>query len=166
MKLINKTKNQLNLIYLLEQVEKKITKDEILNFFGDIENPNLKGDYLILKALLIIYDFQTEDEKVDDETKVYNNVGFSGVDAKILSSFAKQLHEKFYLSPKQMTLTRKKMRKYINQIIKLLNSNQISKNMDTSESRLRKLVLNKWYNGAKRFYDQDGNLKQQFKVVN
>lgn len=156
----NENKNIFSLSNIYEQIEKKIQKDEILKIFGDLENPpTLRGDYLILKSLLIIYDFQTEDEKDAEQTKIYNNVGFSGVDGQLLSSFAKQLENKFYLSPKQMNITRKKMRRYVNQIIRLINSGEISKNMNTSESRFRDMVLKKWKEKARFYYDENGIIK-------
>jgi len=70
-------------------------------------------------ALLKIFDFQTKDEQRYETTSEYNGVGFTGVDGEILTSFAKQLLLKGWLSPKQMTIVKKKMPKYWMQIIKL-----------------------------------------------
>ena len=62
-------------------------------------------------ALLKIYEYQTDDEQAYGTTKHYNDVGFSGADAEILSSFAVQLKSKGFLSPKQMQIVAKKMKK-------------------------------------------------------
>ena len=70
-------------------------------------------------ALLRIFDCQTKEEQQIEATNVYNGIGFTGCDAKILSSFAKQLLYKGYLSPKQKALVMKKMPKYWNQIISI-----------------------------------------------
>lgn len=70
-----------------------------------------------LKGLLKIYEFQTAEEQSIETTCVHNNVGFTGTDGEILTSFAKQLKYKGYLSPKQMALVYKKMPKYWKQII-------------------------------------------------
>ena len=74
-------------------------------------------------ALLKIFEFQTADEQERETTHDHNGVGFTGIDGEILSSFAKQLTYKGYLSPKQMALVYKKMPKYWKQIIGI--SNQI-----------------------------------------
>jgi cyclopropane fatty-acyl-phospholipid synthase-like methyltransferase len=71
------------------------------------------------KALLKIFEKQTEYEQEAGYTREYNKVGFTGVDGEILSSFAKQLKTRGFLSPKQMALVYKKMPKYWMQIIKI-----------------------------------------------
>lgn len=68
------------------------------------------------RALLKIYDAQTNDEQATETTHLYNNVGFTGVDAKILSSMAKQLQYKKTLTERQMKIVFKKMPKYWSQI--------------------------------------------------
>ncbi len=73
-------------------------------------------------ALLLIFSFQTADEQQSETTNELNNIGFTGSDAEILSSFAKQLEKKGWLSPKQMEITMKKMPKYWRQILN--NSDQ------------------------------------------
>ena len=40
-----------------------------------------------LKALLMIYDYQTFTEQEDGETKIYNKVGFTGRDARFATSY-------------------------------------------------------------------------------
>jgi len=81
------------------------------------------------RALLVIYGKQTEDEKSAEVTVASNGVGFSGFDAELLTSFAKQLETKqdkypgkpeWWLSPGQMKWVFKKMPKYANQLIRLL----------------------------------------------
>jgi hypothetical protein len=75
-----------------------------------------------LHALLLIFSLQTSDEQNSDETSELNGVGFTGTDANLLSSFAKQYERRGTLSPKQMVLVFKKMPKYWNQILN--NSDQ------------------------------------------
>ena len=67
-------------------------------------------------ALMRLYQWQTEDEKADGQTKEYNNLGFNGVDSEFLTSLAQQLETKQFLSPKQITCARKKLLKYSRQI--------------------------------------------------
>jgi hypothetical protein len=70
-----------------------------------------------LKGLTTIYANQTTDEQAYGGTSKLNDIGFSGVDGDILSSFATQYQTKGYLSPKQMVILTKKMPKYWKQII-------------------------------------------------
>lgn len=64
-----------------------------------------------------IYEYQTSSEQSSGTTQVWNNVGFSGADAEILSSFAEQMNAgRFVGSPKQMEILFKKMPKYAKQL--------------------------------------------------
>ena len=76
----------------------------------------LTRDDAVKKALLRLYSWQTEDEKQAEQTQEHNKRGFNGVDSEILTSFAKQLESKGWLSPKQIALARKKILKYSTQI--------------------------------------------------
>lgn len=70
------------------------------------------------KALVKLFtEGQTADEQVSEVTRYDNNIGFSGADSEILSSFAKQYMKKGYLSDKQMALLHKKISKYSRQVI-------------------------------------------------
>lgn len=69
-----------------------------------------------LRALVRIYELQTSDEQASGHTREYNEVGFSGVDGEILSSFAEQYKEKGFLSKKQMDILFGKMPKYWRQL--------------------------------------------------
>lgn len=95
------------------------TREQIANLFGDPEDISLAKDTVRVKALLWIYKYQTEEEKQTDSTHVLNGVGFTGTDAEILSSFAKQVINRHFLSEKQMVILRKKIKKYENQMAKI-----------------------------------------------
>ena len=69
-----------------------------------------------IRGLLRIFDNQTADEQRAEETRVWNNIGFTGADAHILSSFAKQVLKRRSLSEKQQRLLFKKMPKYAAQL--------------------------------------------------
>ena len=100
----------------------KVTKAQIQNFV----KAKLSSDQVWAKrALLRIYEYQTEDEKMAEETELNNGVGFTGVDGKILSSFAKQLKRTGSLSPKQTVLLMKKMPKYWAQIVKISDTERL-----------------------------------------
>lgn len=76
-------------------------------------------------ALLKIFNFQTLEEQKYEVTKQNNGIGFTGVDAEILSSFAKQFSTKKYLSEKQMRILFKRMPKYWMQIIKISDEEKL-----------------------------------------
>lgn len=69
------------------------------------------------KAVIRIYQNQTADEKKTNSTNVNNGIGFTGADASILSSFAKQLAYKKCLSVKQDAILVKRITKYARQLI-------------------------------------------------
>lgn len=71
------------------------------------------------RAILALYKFQTEDEQSAGETVHENEMGFNGIDAPILSSFAQQLLNGHYLSPKQLTIAKKRLGKYAGQLLSI-----------------------------------------------
>lgn len=72
-----------------------------------------------LRGLVRIYANQTADEQHDGTTRHHNNIGFTGADAEILTSFAQQYQQRGSLSVKQMGLLFKKMPKYAGQLEKV-----------------------------------------------
>ena len=56
-----------------------------------------------------------------------NDIGFTGTDGNILSSFAKFYLRTGRLSEKQMVIVFKKMPKYHKQVIKMSNQEQLQK---------------------------------------
>jgi hypothetical protein len=96
-------------------VENKIwSKDEIKELL-------LKRDSMVEKSIVKIYEKQTQDEQETNETNHNNGVGFNGVDANLLSSFAKQILNGRKLTEKQMLYARKKIIKYSTQLTKIAN---------------------------------------------
>jgi hypothetical protein len=87
-----------------------------------------ENDKWLIRGLLAIYRRQTADEQTSEQTKHDNGIGFNGLDATILSSFAKQVLsweasavKRFAspLSPKQVGLARRKMKKYAGQLARI-----------------------------------------------
>lgn len=82
-----------------------------------------------IRGILVIYRYQTNEEKSRHETIEDNGIGFNGVDARILTSYAKQILEwerkdpatrfQYGLSPKQYEIARRKMGKYAKQICRV-----------------------------------------------
>lgn len=93
------------------------------------------NDLAVVRGLEALYLRQTADERSSETTKYSNGVGFSGPDANILSSFARQIAKwraekvetglnqyPFPLSPKQLSLARYKVRKYAGQLADIANA--------------------------------------------
>lgn len=79
-----------------------------------------------IRGLVKIYTLQTSDEQASDTTSHDNGVGFSGCDANILSSFAKQVNAGRNLSPKQMAIVYKKMPRYHRQIVSFIHPEKLA----------------------------------------
>ena len=86
-----------------------------------------RNDIDVCSAVVTIYRNQTKAEQASGHTGEYNGVGFNKFDAEILTSFAEQIiRNKKYgrvklLSPKQIALARKRMKKYAKQLAKIAN---------------------------------------------
>ena len=86
-----------------------------------------RSDEAVYRAMIQIYNRQTADEQKYQDTHIYNSVGFSGSDAEIMSSFTEYYKKFDKLSPKQMVIARKKMKKYWKQLLDVIreaNPNQ------------------------------------------
>lgn len=88
----------------------------------------------IERALIVIYQLQTEEEKEAQFTTEANGVGFNAHDSKILSSFAEQLIRNwdYHLSYKQLSVAKSRMPKYAKQLISIIEPKK--PNQDDGES--------------------------------
>lgn len=82
-----------------------------------------RNDLAVCRALVVIFNRQTKSEQSADTVEVYNKVGFTGFDAQILSSFAKQYMSRGFLSDKQMGIARRKMKRYWKQLADVAREN-------------------------------------------
>lgn len=88
-----------------------------------------------IKALVKVYSLQTVDEQITGQTSNLNNCGFSGIDSKILSSFAEQVNKGRNLSAKQMAIVFKKMPRYHKQVASFIPADkmaEIEKNLSVN----------------------------------
>jgi len=76
-----------------------------------------KQEAWAVRAMLLIYKHQTDDERNKDSTDHHNDVGFNANDAFILSQFAKSHEQWGRLTPKQLAIVHRKMPKYARQLI-------------------------------------------------
>ena len=86
-----------------------------------------KNDVVVCRSLMQMYSLQDDDEQIYKETTKRNGVGFNGIDAKLLSSFAEFYETYHYLSNKQIAIARKKLVKYSGQITRLANEHERKK---------------------------------------
>lgn len=75
------------------------TRDEIIPML-------LQSDKAVGRALLAIYERQTQDEQSAGTTKYHNGVGFSAFDAEIMTSMARFYRKNESLTPKQLAWLR------------------------------------------------------------
>ncbi|UCG54228.1 MAG: hypothetical protein JSV32_06455 [Dehalococcoidia bacterium] len=104
----------------------KITKKLVKEYLRDKLSTN---DAWALRCLEVIYDHQTPGEQVAETTNCDNGIGFTGADAEILTSFAKQYAKYKKLSPKQMEILKKKTKKYWKQVLELTDQKKLLKCM-------------------------------------
>jgi hypothetical protein len=100
------------------------TKESILDLLA-------ANDMAVVRGVEAVYARQTSDERASETTNHSNGRGFNGRDAKIGSSFAKQIKEwreagpnaryQFPLSPKQLAVARRFMIKYAAQLALVAN---------------------------------------------
>ena len=95
--------------------EKKIWKKE------EIKEMLQTNDNAVIRGIVVIYSLQTEDEKKVGKTIEHNGVGFSGFDAEFMSSLAKFILKRGYLTDKQLEYGRRKIMKYAGQLTKVAN---------------------------------------------
>src|SRR5688572_13303647 len=95
-----------------------------------------RSDVAVERALLRLYERQTDAEQSAERTVVHNSVGFTALDGAIFSSFAQQIlssrrPEGYRLSPRQIAICRKrdargvmKLGKYWKQLAEVIVSRQ------------------------------------------
>lgn len=79
-------------------------------------------DKAALHALMLIYSYQTPQEKMVGITTEDNGMGFNAFDSDILSSFADSYKKYKQLTPKQMECLKKKIKKYGRQVFETMIS--------------------------------------------
>lgn len=94
----------------------KVTKKEIRGYLKKMLGSSEKW---ATNALIKILANQTADEVQNEDTMVYNGIGFTGTDGRILTSLALQFKRRGHLSSKQMAIVLKKMPKYWKQVLQI-----------------------------------------------
>lgn len=79
------------------------------------------NDRAVARALVVLYDRQTQDEKRDVRTKYHNNRGFNHGDAKALSYWACLVRSGHPLFPETLKNARRRLMKYAGQLAQIAN---------------------------------------------
>lgn len=87
------------------------TKTEIVNLL-------LTNDRAVARALVVLYNRQTADEQVSEDTRHLNGIGFTGADGGVGTSMAKFFLARGYLTPKQLAYWRKPNKRGVARICK------------------------------------------------
>jgi hypothetical protein len=87
------------------------------------------NDIAVYRALVLLYSFQTDEEKNTDKVKTVNGKGFNKLDAEILSSMARQVKSGRHLTDKQMYVARPKLMKYAGQILNYMKTREEQKTL-------------------------------------
>ncbi len=80
------------------------------------------SDKWVTEGVIRIFDYQTAAEQSSHQTSEDNGVGFNGVDAELLSSYAEFAKKAGFLTKGQMVYARKKILKYAGQLANIANS--------------------------------------------
>ena len=81
-----------------------------------------ESDKAVARAILAIYNRQTEDEQTIKETTDHNGIGYNGIDANFMSSLAQFYQTKGFLSSGQLKYGRKAIMKYAGQLTEIANA--------------------------------------------
>lgn len=98
---------------------------------------NLVGtnDKALLKAIVLVYDQQTLEEKQFGESKEENDVGFTKVDAKVLGDIAEKIKQGQQLTAGELAKSRNKMKKYWKQLM-CISKRQLEQKRVEEQQRL------------------------------
>lgn len=105
------------------ETKPKWTKEKILDLLD-------KNDEAVTRAVVNIYKRQTPTEQHTKSTRNVNEMGFNKFDAELMSSFAEQIIKwnntasprfRKPLSQKQMSIARRKIKKYWRQLLEIAN---------------------------------------------
>lgn len=117
LKIIETSDCIIEVAYLVEELKpKKVWTKEKLWAVLEVNDDQLA------KALVALYNRQTEDEKETKETTEQNGIGFNGVDSTFLSSVAESFKKYGKLTSAQTNALRKALKKYRGQLVEIANA--------------------------------------------
>ena len=86
-----------------------------------------RNDKAVYRAILLLYSFQTDEEKYFENVQTVNGKGFNKFDVELLSSYARQIKNDRELTERQMYSARPKILKYVGQILNYMREREEQK---------------------------------------
>lgn len=83
----------------------------------DVDLLLVRSDAAVFRAVVVLYERQTEDERATDQTTHRNGVGFNGVDARLMSYYARWIKQNGCLTGRHVERARRAVRKYRAQLL-------------------------------------------------
>ncbi len=74
-----------------------------------------------MRAIWVLFERQTPSERASRTTIEDNGIGFNAFDAEFLTSLARQVDERGWLSPRQIKSGRRAVMKYAGQLVRIAN---------------------------------------------
>lgn len=98
-----------------------------------------ENDQAVARALMVVYNNQTTDEKQSKDTYHDNGVGFSSLDAEVLTDVAeKWKYWQRWASARQCNMVRRRVRKYWKQILQhMLEQNPEAEKVTATQVKKR-----------------------------
>lgn len=95
----------------------------------------------LFKAIVLIYDSQTEEEKRTNESVEDNKLGFSKIDAKDLSTIARKIKREEALTEGELAKSKNKMPKYWKQLMVISKRNMQEQKVQKKQEKYEQLHL-------------------------
>lgn len=92
-----------------------------------LQNLVSHNDKALMRAIVLIYEQQTLEEKQLGESKEENDAGFTKVDAKVLGDIAEKIKQGQQLTAGELAKSRNKMKKYWKQLMLISKKQQQEK---------------------------------------
>lgn len=98
----------------------------------------------LFKAIVLVYDSQTEEEKRTNESVEENKIGFSKIDAKELSAIARKIKREEILTEGELAKSRNKMPKYWKQLMVISKRNMQRQKVREEQEKYEQLHLDRF----------------------
>lgn len=131
------------------------TQQQWKNYLQDLV---CEDNVALLRAIVLIDNWQTEPERKAGESTEENNVGWSKYDAKEMGAIAEKIRKCEPLEPGEVAKSRNKMKKYWKQLILISQEQQKRLTADQQAEAQKKVALERFkkYTEVLRACKEDG----------
>lgn len=106
------------------------------------------NDQALLRAIVLIYDNQTDEEKLKGESIEDNCIGFSKIDAAEMGAIVRKIKAKKQLSKGELAKSRNKMQKYWKQLM-IISKKQAEAKKQQYDEQAEEAAINEYENEKK-----------------